>query len=59
VTASCNPGETALGGGGVAGGAASLDGSRPDPPTPGSTPTGWTAFFTASGTNLAYVVCAS
>jgi hypothetical protein len=57
VTASCNAGETALGGGGIAGGAASLDGSRPDPPT--GTPTGWTAFFTATGTNTAYVVCAS
>jgi hypothetical protein len=55
-TASCNPGERAVGGGGVSA-AGFLDSSRPLQ-DPGQTPTAWTA--SAGGDDVqAWVVCAA
>lgn len=66
--ANCNPGEVAVGGGGLvtgsSGGIGVMSGSRPQPEVVGNTPTGWrlsarNTSATGQITAQAYVVCAS
>jgi hypothetical protein len=64
VTATCAEGSFAIGGGGMSSSNRTLDGSYPStaagvPVTNGgASPTSWTASFSQTGTQTAYVICA-